>query len=231
MDPASIVQAVTAVIVAAFTIVLAVVASRQAGIMQNQADIFQKQTDIQNSALQTTQTAAEAAKLSAEVAERSLTNVERPYLTVLRIDRYIFWTQRAQETNANVEIRIKNYGRTPAFLLEVKAAFELISTPTGPQHIRTVPPIPIRPLEELVVIGSDDVWSFPCRYSNRISDGEKAQIEHGEFELWLFVSLRYEDIFQKQHTTQARFKYVPSPHSSAGEKFAQLPDDDYTVRT
>ncbi|HVB82532.1 MAG TPA: hypothetical protein VNE82_21605 [Candidatus Binataceae bacterium] len=58
MDATSIVQAVTAVIVAGFTIVLTWVASRQADIVQNQAD-------IQQSTLKVASTAAEAARKSA----------------------------------------------------------------------------------------------------------------------------------------------------------------------
>ena len=224
MDATSIVQAVTAVVVAGFTIALTWVASRQADILQNQAD-------IQQSTLKVATTAAEAARKSADLAETSLVNVERPYLTIDGIDRYIFWVQRESEANPNVQIKVKNHGRTPAFVLELKAALELISATTESQRARVIPNVPVRPLEESVVISSDTVWSFTCRYGNRISDGEKAQIERGEFEFWLFVSLRYEDIFRQQHVTQMRSKYIPSPHSSQGERFVQLPEDNYTIRT
>jgi hypothetical protein len=87
---------------------------------------------------QVTQTAAEAARKSAEIAERSLTDLESPFLypaikssslipDFRNFELYPHPSSPVAPVTPTVEFALHNYGRTPALLRTVSAAFDLLN--------------------------------------------------------------------------------------------------------
>ena len=163
------------------------------------------QAAIQESTLAATKTAAEAAKKSADVAEKSINNIERPYVLVEsvtpKIKEYMGGTPAASVT-PYVIIALKNYGRSPALVSEVRVSLEM-------QANENIPFIRVIPLGNVTVIGPHELWNYTCHYSNLVGDGERSQIEDETFHFWFFVSVSYDDMMGKEHKTQMRFRYEP----------------------
>jgi hypothetical protein len=201
-----ILQAASAVVVACFTVMLAYVAK---------------------STLTATKTAAEAAKKSADVAEKSVNNIERAFVLPQNIEPKIkpyMATSRGPPPSGApyVNISLRNYGRSPALILEIRASLEMF--PTGQTH----PPfsVPAVPLNNILLIGSYEPWDHTCHHANLVGDAVRLQIENSTFHFWFFISVRYEDMLGNEHQTQMRFRY-----DSRDDRFVFTPGDDYTVRT
>jgi hypothetical protein len=203
MGCTEIVQGGSAILVACFTGLLVLVAWRQTGIMKTQAA-------IQEAALAATRTAAEAAKKSADVAEKSVNNLERPYLLVESVAPMI--KEHMGETPASsappsATLSLKNYGRSPALVSELRASLEMT------QANQSVPFIRVSPPGNIIVIGPGESKEYTCRYSNLVGDGLRSQIENGTFHFWVFVSVSYSDMLDKEHKAQMKFRYEPRENS------------------
>lgn len=216
-----ILQAVSAVVVAGFTGGLVCVARRQARIMKTQAA-------IQESTLTATKTAAEAAKKSADVAEQSVNNIERPFVLIQKLEARIkpymaTGSGPAPSVAPYVEVSLKNFGRSPALVSEVRKILDMI--PAG-QNTPSFP-APALPLNDIVVIGPhDEPWKHKCHYARIVDIGERSQIENGTQQFWFFMSVRYDDMLGHEHQTQMRFRYEPRE-----DRFLSTKGDDYTIRT
>jgi hypothetical protein len=176
--------------------------------------------------LNATKLAAEAAKKSADVAEKSVDNIERAFVLVDRLEfnsnRFHYGPplgHQSPSTPPSVDISLKNHGRSPALLTELRASIEMLQNNSIP-FIRSVP------LENAIVIGTHDSWKCTLQYMNSVSEGEWSQIKNEAFHFWVFVSVRYQDMLGKEHQTQMRFIY-----SEKESKFAIMQGDDYTIRT
>ena len=173
--------------------------------------------------LKATKLSAEAAKKSADVAEKSVDNIERPYLLVDGITPQIAEFMGGsinQPTVPHVIVTLKNYGRSPALLLELRACLELMQ----PDH--NVPFLPVLPLGNIIIIGPQADWARTCHYSSAVGEGIKTQIEREQLHMWLFILIRYEDMLGKEHQTQMRFRYAPRDN-----RFSMQNNDEYTART
>lgn len=219
-----ILQAGSAVAVAGFTGGLVCVARRQARIMKTQAA-------IQESTLAATTMTAEAAKKSADVAEKSVNSIERPYILIGNIKSEVAQYMGDNLVSPGVPrliFSLKNYGRSPAFILEVK---ELLELAPGTANVPIMPafPPPTRPLDNIIVISPGKSWDRTVYFAQRVGDGLKWQIQNEneptQF-FWFFVSVRYEDMLGTEHETKMRFQYLPKT-----DNWSMVQGDDYTIRT
>lgn len=197
---------------------------RQAGIMKTQAA-------IQESTLTATKTAAEAAKKSADVAEKSVNSIERPHILIgnikSEVTKYLADNLESPGTPRLI-FSLKNYGRSPAFILEVKGLLELVS---GTANVPVMPAFspPALPLDNIVVIGPSISRDRTVSFSNPVDDSLKRQIQNENEPtrfFWFFVSICYEDMLGTEHETKMRFRYLPKT-----DNWSMVQGDDYTIRT
>jgi hypothetical protein len=166
---------------------------------------------------------AKAAQQSVEIAEMSVTSIERPYLLIDEVKPQVaefIGGPLGQPTVPHAVVILKNFGRSPALLLELRASLELM------QPNQDIPFLPVLALGNIVVVGPQAQWSRACHYQSSTSEGIKAQVDREQLHMWLLVSIRYEDMLGKEHQTQMRLRYMPSE-----DKFSMQTGDSYTVRT
>ncbi len=183
------VTAAATVIIAAYTIVLARVTSRQAKLTKLAADAAEK--------------AANAAKVSAE----ALPNVERAYLflddeLVSVLDWPATTTERRRSTIRPI---LKNYGRTPAILREIRWDVLVLDALPGKREVDDLRggPVPVSSL----VIGSG-ARSEPLEVQFFIEGSDVDQIELGRGRFMYFVGrVRYDDVFHMTHETGFCIQY------------------------
>ncbi len=127
------IQAISAAVVGVVTIFLWLLARQQ--------------TRLLGASVELARASAEAARKSAEVAERALVGVQRPLLRLSMSDLETApYESDPNLTRFATTVRIENFGREPAFVVDCVA--QLL-----PETPRTAPPLPgVRPF--------DPVWSM-----------------------------------------------------------------------
>ena len=172
--------------------------------------------------LRATARAAEAAKQSAEVANKSLVTLERPYIfpdsIVPEIADRMGGSPTIEDQPPSVAFTLKNHGRSPGVLVELKAQLELLADNANPPFIPTIP------ARDVILAAGGASAEQVVRYSLTVGDGMKSQVERDQLVFWLFVSVRYEDMQGGEHQTQMRFRYL---HRE--DCFTLVPGDQYMV--
>lgn len=200
-----------------------IIALVQLFVLGFQAWLLRGSLEATKASAEATRLAANAAQKSAEVAEKSVDRLERPYVLVENVEPKIkeyMGGPPAYPEPPQLTLSLKNYGRSPALVLEVRGQLQMIAPGADPFLISGIP------LGNVVVIGPHDRWQETFRYSNLVEDGVRSQIESQVFHFWFFVSVRYEDMLGKEHQTQMRFRYAVREN-----RFSMVQGDDYTIRT
>jgi DnaD N-terminal domain len=165
-------------------------------------------------------------KSSDIVNDARLMDIERPYLLVDNVKPVIresMYGALPSPEKPSVVFSIKNHGRSPAFVSELRAL--LTSQPTP---LPFDPPFGLSPIAlDVGVIGANDSKSYVCgdQYPIR-AEGERRQIENDAIRFWLFISLSYDDVAGRKHLTRVRFRY-----EFKEDRFVMLQPDSYTIRT
>jgi hypothetical protein len=202
---ATIVVALATILVAAFTVVLAFVTRSQARLTRALAE---------SGAI-----AAKAARKSAEVAEKSVNDVERPYVLVEKIDPQIN-VLNLPDAVPSVELSLRNYGRSPALIRELRATLEI--SPHAKPCMQNWPFVKVIPLPTITVIGANQFWPHTCSHERCISSGEAHQIKTGTLYFWCYCTVFYDDVLDQHYETRMRFRYDPKRNT-----FSMLSGDEY----
>jgi hypothetical protein len=152
-----------------------------------------------------TRLAADAAKKAADVAEKSVNSLERPYLLVESVASKIIEHMVGSTLNSErpqVVVTLKNYGRSPALISELRGSLQLIQPGTDRFDIPGIP------LGNIAVIAPGGTKDYTFRYTYAVSEGLLSQVTNEVLHFWFFISVRYLDMLDREHKLEMRFKYA-----------------------
>ena len=169
--------------------------------------MFRRQLNLMKDGARDAADLARAAKVSADAAKistESTQTLERPYVFVHDIhaarltqnssDGAVYSTCRIFGLDAiedsTIVFRLKNHGRTPATLKEVKADCGIFDT--YPASGAGIGVVDIRPG---YVIGIGEVTPFTDSNMRNVDNALRANVRKGEARLLLYGTVRYVDIF------------------------------------
>jgi hypothetical protein len=168
-----------------------------------------------------TKIAADAARDSAD----ALVSAESAHVSVKLVHNNVYeaagkfgglWPNSPQmgrlSTAITVTYTFKNFGKTPAILLEVNDAINFSRTPPGRRTYagqREIPP-------EGTIIGADKTSerSFECRLATFLEMKEASELAKGNASIYFWGRAVYADIFEREieHTFMFRFAGDGSAH-------------------
>lgn len=163
-----------------------------------------------------TKKAAEAAKTSAD----ALMDIERPWLLVIG-PQFSNLPRENQEKGqpfqyvATFAFNVKNYGRSPAWLIACGGTFNTIATPID---------LPLEPtyknhqeveLRGVVVTPSEEspAIRIPHSEDTTISNDDWRQVSEGQKALYVCGFLQYRDAFKRSHETRFCYLWSVTSHS------------------
>jgi hypothetical protein len=187
---------------AAVSIVLLTVAGLVINYWQSSATSDQYNAMMEANAV--AKTAAEAAKQAAEAATNSNRIAEDTASKQLRATVWIDDASFKPSPTADVmvlELRIKNYGQTPAYSVIPDVEFAYLKPPfefTDPGYRHATP-------HSMVILGAGG--SFTQKWRTTITASEVRKLKNGALQLQIFGSIMYSDAFNRRYTANFRIKW------------------------
>ena len=209
--------------VALFTGMLVVVTIRLVTMTARLRDSTDKLWEAGERQIAAAQLSAEAAQKSANVAEYALRGLERPYLSIEKIDTSTLRASYSGGAKPSIVYAIVNHGKTPAILRSINIRLE--RSPNLPLRLPLANAqafyAVVAPSERLLFPGGDD-WA-----RIEVLDSQQGQVFYGPDAAAIVFhgSLHYEDATGAYHTDRFCMRANPG-----GETFRREGGETYNYR-
>lgn len=127
---------------------------------------------------------------------RHARRVERAYVNMSHTPPGLNFHQHAEGILATIQVKVKNYGRTPADITDVVLAHHIGRTDTDLPPLPCQPPANQIPAAYFLVAGMNFFHTAPPFF---ISAGDLQDINNGQKVLWVYGYVEYRDRFGECH--------------------------------
>ncbi len=154
---------------------------------------------------------AEIAEKAANAADKSadaVIKIERPWLLVTTADRWAehFNRNSPQEQTMAAVWRFKNFGKTPAFILEISGTLEIVKNASSDLPPEPVYGKPYRILDEVSVLApSQESQPIGIAMSHPYTSEEWRNCVNGTLLLILYCRIKYTGVFKDRQPHETRF--------------------------
>jgi len=198
------------IVLAVATIVLAIVAAGQLGMFLFQLKLMTQATKDAGDAARSAKTSAEAVMLA-----------ERAYVKMSHVRPGVQWIEGNKEL-FRIQVEVKNHGRTPASVTDVKIGARLLENDVLLQEPFPYPKREVNPNAFLV---PDEAFFHDCHFPLRGKDFTDAK--SGWKKLWIFGHVDYIDTFATRHRSGYVRVYISAVDNGKANNLFYMPEARY----
>ncbi|WP_428104959.1 hypothetical protein [Candidatus Binatus sp.] len=206
---------------------------------QQSAEAAQQQTGTLTATLIATQQAADAATKSADTGERARVGAERPHIIVQDFKMEGFkeriegekkslaalpeHQQLTMPRTLRLTFKIKNYGKSPAFLTQSLIRFAMVGQIPIPFNYGPLP----QPSRGWILPPTEDRASERFLEGGQLTEQNRMLVVEGKRHLVVFGFVRYDGISSKEHFFGFACRYAVGVGSDPGGTFWPIGDENF----